>query len=168
MNDASDMAVGMVLLGLLITTSSATAAAVVQTDFENTNGVTGTIYEKGPEPRRLLFKFRRTATRSNSTVRVLREYYPPEGSLAARERVVYDNGRLVSFDLEELQTGARGRVVIGPDPQKSNQLKLFFQYTPRTGASTEAKSEALRQDVLVSDMVPWFVSRHWEQLMKGS
>jgi len=159
---------GIILLGLLIIRSPAATAAVSETDYENTNLVTGTIYEKRPEPRRVLFKFRRTATRSDSTVRVLREYYPLEGSLAARERVVYEKGKLVSCELEELQTGATGRVVIGPDPQKNNQPKLFFQYTPRTGAPIEAKSEALRPDVLISDMIPWFVSTHWEQLMKGS
>jgi len=159
---------GIILLGLFAVRSPVTAAAVLETDYENTNRVSGTIYERGPEPRRVLFKFSRTATRSNSTVRVLREYYPPEGLLAARERVVYENGNLISFDLDELQTGAKGRVVIGPDPEKSNHPKLFFQYAPRPGGPTEAKSEALRPDVLVSDMMPRFVSTHWEQLMKGS
>ena len=160
-------AVGIILLGFFIVRSPATAA-VAETDNDNTRRVTGTIYEKGPEPRRVLFKFRRTATGSNSTVRVLREYYPPDGSLAARERVVYENGRLISCEIEELQTGAKGRVVIGPDPQKNNQPKLFFQYTPRTGAPTQAKSETLHQDAVVSDMIPSFISSHWEQLMKGS
>jgi len=133
---------GIILLGFFIVRNPATAA-VIGTDNDNTRCVTGTIYEKGPEPRRALFKFRRAATSSNSTVRVLREYYPPDGSLAARERVVYGNGRLISCEIEELQTGAKGRVVIGPDPQKNNVPKLFFQYTPRTGGPTEAKSEAL-------------------------
>src|SRR5258708_20530371 len=143
---------GIILLGFFIVRSPATAA-VAETENDNARRVTGTIYEKGPEPRRVLFKFRRTATGSNSTVRVLREYYPPDGSLAARERVVYENVRLISCDIEELQTVTKGGVVIGPDPQKSNPPNLFFQYTPRTGGPTEAKNQTPRQDVLVSDSV---------------
>src|SRR6266481_3295411 len=86
---------GLAVIILALGTSRGGAAAgpvdLSGTDYETPKLLTGTIYEKGPEPRQTLFKFRRTATHSNSTVRVLREYYPPEGSLVARERVVYED-----------------------------------------------------------------------------
>ena len=43
-----------------------------------------------------------------NSLNVLREYNYPDGKLAARERVVYEGDALVSFELEDFQTGARG------------------------------------------------------------
>jgi len=137
-------------------------------NYEEPALLTGSIYQKGPEPRRLLFKFRRSATQVGSTVRVLREYNSPDGSTAARERVVYEDGRLVSSELEELQTGAKGSVVLNMDPRNPQRRELLFEYTPRIGAKTVTSSEPAEKDVLINDMIPFYLLSHWEALMAGS
>jgi hypothetical protein len=97
----------------------------------------------------------------------LREYHTPDGALAARERVVYENGSLLSFDVEELQSGAKGKAAVG-HRELDNKTLLYFQYTPRVGARTEARNEVLRKDVLINDLIPYFIASHREELMKGS
>src|SRR5581483_9501635 len=79
-----------------------TAATVAEsTDYSQPSVLTATVYAKNALPTDILYKFRRTATRSNNTVRVLREFSFPDGRTAAREQVVYESGRLVFCDLEE-------------------------------------------------------------------
>src|SRR5437660_4031070 len=79
-------------------------------DYLEPKTLTGSIYADA-ELKQLLFNFRRTATSTGSTIRVLREYTLPNGTLAARERVVYEAGRLTRYQFEELQSGARGQAV---------------------------------------------------------
>ena len=92
--------------GLACMAALAVAVRAPALDYLEPKLLTGIIYEKAQQPQRVLFTFRRTAIQSNSTVYVMREYRSPEGTLAAREQVVYEGDRLVSFVLEELQTGA--------------------------------------------------------------
>src|SRR6187455_2858452 len=94
-------------------------------DYFNPSPLTGSIFDK--EGGRLLFTFRRAATRTNHAIHVLREFRNPDGSLAARERVVYEQGRLARFDLDELQIGADGRAVVEPQ-------RIEFQYTKGSDA----------------------------------
>jgi hypothetical protein len=79
-------------------------------DYLEPKVLTGRIFANNSKE--VLFTFRRTATVSNSTVRVLREFARPNGTLAARERVVYESGRLVCYQLEEPESGADGSVVV--------------------------------------------------------
>jgi hypothetical protein len=146
----------------------ATNASSAALDYEQPKLLTGTIYERGPEPRRVLFKFRRTGSRSGSRVAVLREYTHRDRSLAARERVAYENGRLVSFELEELQSGAKGQALLRPDPAGNGKEIIKFAYSPGPGAKTITSTENLRKDVLVNDMLPGFLFGHWDELMKGA
>lgn len=136
--------------------------------FEAPKLLTGTIYQAGAEPTQTLFTFRRMASLSGSTVRVERDYRSPAGATAALERVVYENGRLASYELEELQTGARGRAVVRPDPRKAHAERLFFDYTRAPGVKTKSGSEELQTDVLVNDMIPGFILRHWADLNRGA
>ena len=138
-----------------------------EVDFEQPKLLTGAIYAGSSEPSNLLFTFRRTADRTGSTVRVLREYQATNGAAAARERVTYEQGRLVSFEWESLQTGARGKATLQSEPQHSLKQKISFQYGRGPGSKTESKAEGPRKDVLINDMLPSFLVNHWEDLMKG-
>ena len=137
-------------------------------DYEDPKLVIGTIYEQGSPPARVLFRFRRTATRSGETVRILREYLAADGSLAARERVTYENGLFASCEMEECQTGAKGSAVQRPDPQHGGLERLHFEYTSGPGSKTERKKESVRGDVLINDMLPLFIRRHWVELTEGA
>src|SRR5690348_14565143 len=67
-------------------------------EYEAPKYLTGTIYAQGGDPQKVLFKFKREATRSGSTLQVNREFTYPDGTLAAREQVVYEGDALASFE----------------------------------------------------------------------
>jgi hypothetical protein len=127
--------------------------------------LTGSIYDKPGG--RLLFTFRRAATQTGDVVSVLREFNNPDGSLASVERVRYERGRLVRFDLDERQIGATGnaRVELLPNQRQ----RILFQYTTRSSRANRPKqeTETLREQVLINDMIPYFVVEHWDELARG-
>jgi len=153
---------------LLPMVSSGASANVDEPDYREPKLLTGTIYAIAPEPKQVLFTFRRTAERAGSAIRVLREYYLPSGAIAARERVLYDHGKLVSCEVEELQTGATGHAVLRPESAAGQRQSIYFEYVSGGGAKRELRTEGPRKDVLISDMLPSFLLSHWDELMKGA
>jgi hypothetical protein len=127
--------------------------------------LTGSIYDKPGG--RLLFTFRRTATQTGDVVSVLRDFRNPDGSLASQERVQYERGRLVRFELDERQTGASGRAVL--ESLGNQRQRIQFQYTTRAGRSEKAKqnNETISDKALISDMLPGLIAEHWDQLVCG-
>jgi hypothetical protein len=126
----------------------------------------GTIYATSATSNEVLFTFRRTAARSGSTVRVLREYTAPGGGVAARERIVYEAGNLVSFELEEPQSGASGSARVQTRPEKPSEPRITFAYTQ--DHKTKSGSEPLEPSTLINDMIGPFLAAHWDDLMHGS
>ena len=138
-------------------------------DYEQPKLLTGSVYETGADTNKILFRFKRTSARSGQTVRVLREFDSPDGSTAARERVVYEAGKLVSFALEDLRAGANASVVVRPDPKAAGKEQICFEC--RTGGTNDTKKtniERLQKDTLMSDMIAPFILSHWDALMRGS
>src|SRR5215471_17139884 len=70
--------------------------------YEQPTNLTGSIYPKGTEGQQPLYRFKRGASRSGSTLNVVREFTYPDGKPAARERVVYEGDNLILYELEEL------------------------------------------------------------------
>ena len=136
-------------------------------DYLEPRLLTGTIYSDS-SLRKILFTFRRSATNSGPTIRVLREYFLPDGTLAARERVLYESGRLVSYDLGDLQSGAAGSAVIRPDPKDSNVRKINFDYTEGPDRGKKTDVERLQPDTLINDMLAPFILAHWTALTNGA
>jgi hypothetical protein len=128
--------------------------------------LTGTVYSKAADSKEVLFTFRRAANCSGSTVRVLREYVRPDGTVAARERVVYESGKLASLHLEEPQSGAHGSALVQHDPKNSKQQRIVFDYTEDHNAKTG--NERFEPDTLVNDMIGPFIVAHWGALMSGA
>ena len=96
-----------ILLSLVMTVAALCAPLLAaEPDYLPPKLLTGSIYDKPGG--RLLFTFRRTATQTGDVVSVLREFQNPDGSLASVERVRYERGRLVRFELDERQIGASG------------------------------------------------------------
>lgn len=131
-------------------------------DYLEPENLTGTIYSDA-NLKHVLFTFRRTAARSDSKVQVLREFYLPDGAIAARERVVYESGQLKSFSLEELQSGARGSAIV---QSISGDTKLNFNYTE--GAIRKTGSEKFLPEILISDMVGPYITSRWNALVNGA
>ena len=148
-------------------------------DLTNTSGMTlkyeepklllATVYAKDSDQQQVLFKFKRVATRSGSTLNVLREYTYPDGKPAARERVVYEGDDLVSYALDELQVGAAGSVKVRRDPGIPARSALLFEYTKdlASGSKPKTSTEALRNETLTGDIVAAFLVSHWGELSKG-
>src|SRR5690348_11149476 len=99
--------------------------------YKDLKYLTGAIYTA--DGKHLLFKFKRTATRTNSTMKAVREFTYPDGKVAARERAVYEGDALVSFELEESQIGASGSAKIRRAPDKTAKGSIEFEYRPAGG-----------------------------------
>jgi hypothetical protein len=124
--------------------------------------LTGTIYETSSGTNKMLFTFRRTAVRSNEAVHVVRDYLYPNGSLAARETIVFERDELAFFQLDEKQTDARGSSTVSKDAKR----KLLFDWTA-AGAKSKTDSETFEADTLVGDTIPYFIITHWNKLARG-
>ena len=131
--------------------------------------MTGRIYAQDCEPEKPLFNFKRVATRSGGTLEVIREYSYPDGKPAAREHVLYNGNALVSFDLEEIQLGAKGGAKIRREPQHSETGRIEFEYTktPEPNARPKPRSEVLAPDTLIADMMGPFLGENWDRLARG-
>jgi hypothetical protein len=137
--------------------------------YEQPKLMTGTIYEANSDRKVVLYKFKRTVTRSGPAVNVVREFIYPDGKIAARESAVYEGDSLVSYDLEELQINARGTVKVLRDPKNDSNGKIFFEYVNSSDASAKKKAntESLRPNTLINDTIAQFLAAHWDDLMKG-
>ena len=140
----------------------ATDAADFSVDYLEPRVLTGTIYAND-SLKQVLFTFRRTATNSGSTIRVSREFNLPNGTLAAREQVIYEGGQLKSFLLEELQTGAKGGAVV---ESAGSEPMVEFNYSEGTAKKTG--SEKFLAEILTSDMVGPYIAAHWNALLNGN
>lgn len=124
--------------------------------------LTGKIYETSSGTNKVLFTFRRTAVRSNAAVHVVRDFLYPNGSLAARETIIFERDELAFFQLDEKQTGARGSSTVTKDTKR----KLLFDWTA-PGAKTKTDAEVFQTDTLVGDTIPYFIITHWNKLARG-
>ena len=162
------MALSMVQCMTLLSAAETNSPATLK--YEEPKSLTGTIYAHDSDRKHPLFIFTRKATRSGSSLNVIRDYSYPDGKLAARERVHYEGDALVYFQLDEFQTGEQGSSVIRPDRKKPVEKVIYFQWSKdeKSRSKPQIGQEFLRKDVLISDMVGPFLLSHWDELMKGS
>lgn len=125
----------------------------------------GSIYAQGAEPKRLLYRFKRVATRSGSTLSVDRDFTYPDGRIAAREHVVYQGNSLATYELDELQIGAKGTATV--KAAGGGQTIIELQYAPSSSERTKPRTETLAGAALMADMVGPFLAGHWDSLMRG-
>lgn len=136
-------------------------------DYAEPKLFTGTLYAIGSERKTVLFTFRRTATRSNSVVRVERQFFGTNGALAAAEKVVYESNRLVSFQMQEFQERVSGAVQIEPDPESPGRQKLFIGFG-RGLNPPKGNAQKLPPDTLIDDTLYPFLLAHWDDLVRGN
>ncbi len=135
--------------------------------YEEPRFIRGAIYAQGEGNQRLLFLLQRKATRAGNKLDVLRDYTYPDGTLAARERVVYEGDELVSYALEELQIGAEGHAEIRRMPGNPPKSRIVFTYIRDNNDRPKTNSEDLAEDTLVNDMIGPFLQSHWDALARG-
>ncbi len=136
-------------------------------DYAEPKLLTGTLYAIGSNRKTVLFNFRRTATRSGSTVHVERQFLNTNGSVAAVEKVRYESNQLVSFEMQEFQANVSGSVQIEPDRGNPARQKIFisFDYDLRPA---KGRARALQPNTIVDDTLYPFLMAHWDDLMRGN
>jgi hypothetical protein len=156
---------GSVIGGQRTLCAEAPESATPRLSYEEPTHLAGTIYAQGSN--QPLFKFQREAQRSGSTLKVERDYDYADGKPAARERAVYEGNELVLFELDDLQTGARGSATIQRDANHPEKNRINFEYAIKSGDRPKKRTEALRVDTLIGDMVGPFLVSHYEALSRG-
>lgn len=144
---------------------SATGGPGDTIDYEYPPQLAGTIHDLPPADSGVRFTFKRQVTREGGTLRVLREYRSPDGTVVAVERVRYAAGRLTAFELDERQTGATGRVDVAALPGGGSRLN--FEYRRGPDARTETRIEETPGPVVVNDMIAPYLAAHWAELQAG-
>ncbi len=135
--------------------------------YEEPRSLSGAIYCPGNEVRTPCFRFQRYASRSGMALEVQRDFTYPDGKLAAQERLLYEGDALVSYELDEAQMGASGRASIHRAGTNSTNGSIEFEYTRGPLGRAKVRTEALRENTLVADMVGVFLASHWEALRRG-
>ena len=141
--------------------------------YEEPKSLNGTIYGTDSGTNKVLFSFKRKSyveDEKAGIVRVIRSYLNPDGSVAAVETVIYNHGKLASFSLSQNQTGAYGSaVVVAAGSKNPAAKKINFEWTAGDAgkSKTKSSSETLQNDTLVGDMIPYFMTSHWPQLVRG-
>ena len=137
-------------------------------DYAKPALLTATLYETGSDEKKILFTFRRTATRSGTTVRAERQFLLPDGSVAAVENVVYESGQLVSFAMQEFQANVSGSIKIVPDPKKPAQQKMLIAFGHGLQPPKKGNPQTFTPDTVIDDNLYPFMLAHWYDLMRGS
>jgi len=149
-----------------VAADAARPAAPAPFDFSEPRLLTGTLFEIGSGQKKILFTFRRTASRTNDTVSVERKFLCPDGSVAAAENITYASGQLVSFQMREFQSGVSGGILVEPDPKKPARQKLFISYT-RGLDPPKGDAQNLPADTVIADSLYPYMLAHWDDLMRG-
>jgi hypothetical protein len=136
-------------------------------EYEEPRFITGAIYGRGADAKKLLFRLEREARRSGETLNVRRDYTYPDGRLAAQEQVVYEGNDLVLYELKELQTDGEGSARIRRVPGNPAKGRIEFEYTSEAGSRTKRRTEGLAENTLINDMVGPFLISHWAALVRG-
>lgn len=137
------------------------AASIIESHADQV--LIGRVYSQG-ENQKLLYNFRRTATRKGSGLHITRTYTYPGGRIAAVEKATYHNGNLVSYTLEERQIGAHGSLKIDGNGF-AGQGKVSFSYTD--DGSTRTNTEQLSGPTVINDDITAYMQAHWDELMAG-
>jgi len=147
--------------GLLIAVLSATAAETVS-KYEQPEFKTATIYARNSNRKLVLYKLTRSVSRNGNMVKASRAFTSPDGKVAAREFLTYNGDKLVSYALDDLQTGSKGSAKV---VQEDGETKLVFEFT--NGNKRKTGSETLSPDTVVNDMINPCLVAHWSELMSG-
>ncbi len=136
---------------------------------EHPQFLTGRILDKVPDADKLLFAFKRSAQVTNEVTSVACDYFSPDGSRAVAEKFVYDHDALSSFEIDQFQIGAKGSGAVVVDEINPSRKRLVLKWTTTHDGKSETKtsSEYLHNDTLVSDMIPGFIVKHWDELAGG-
>lgn len=135
-------------------------------DYANPPLVTGTLYSLGSDQKKVLFTFRRTATRSGASVQVERQFLATNGTLAAVEKIRYESNQFVSYQMQDFQARVSGAIQIESDPKDPDHQRIFISHAKGLSGA-KGKARTLEPDTLMDDTLYPFLMEHWDDLMQG-
>ena len=135
-------------------------------DYANPTLLTGTLYAIGSDQKKVLFTFRRTATRSGSSVQVERQFLATNGTLAAVEKILYESNQFVSYQMQDFQARVSGAIQIESDPKDPDHQQIYISHAKGLSA-VKGKARALEPDTLMDDTLYPFIMEHWDDLLQG-
>lgn len=153
-------------LSINLAAAPASASAAPAYDYAKPTLLTGTLYAIGSDRSKILYTFRRTASRDGDLVHVDRQFLLTNGVVAAEEKVLYKSNRLVSFEMRDFQAKVSGAIHIGPDPDNPGRQKIFISFTHGLNPSM-GRAHTLQPDTLIDDTLYPFMTDHWGDLMRG-
>lgn len=130
--------------------------------------LTGTIYQKDSDRKKILFLFQRTATQTGDTLRVERKFLQPDGALVAVENIVYQAGQLTDYTMSEPRANIFGDIQTMPDPKEPGARRILIDYCHPPAARKKIEGEPLLPDTLIADNLYPFIIAHWQELMSGA
>ncbi len=130
--------------------------------------LTGTIYQKDSERKKVLFIFQRTATQTGDTLRVERKFLQPDGTLVAVENIAYQDGQLTDYTMSEPRANIFGDIQTVADPKNPGARRILIDYCHSPAVRKKTDGEPLQPDTLIADNLYPFIIAHWEELMKGA
>ena len=137
-------------------------------DYAEPRLLTGILYAAGSDRKVVLFTFRRSATRSGSTVHVERLFDRPDGLTGAVENLVYESGQLVSYQMKDLQAGLWGSIQIYPDPKKPDRQKILINHGRDSDTKHKGTEDNLPKNTVIDDTLYPFILAHWDELARGA
>lgn len=148
--------------------SRANEVAAPANDLGELKLVTGTIYQKDSERKKVLFLFQRTATPTGDTLHVERKFLQPDGTLVAVENIVYQGDQLLDYTMSEPRANIFGDIHTRPDAKAAGARRILINYCHSPAAHKKTDGEPLQPDTLIADNLYPFIITHWQELMNGA
>jgi hypothetical protein len=160
------LAVGRAWPDPSITNSS---PAALKIDLADPTVMTGTFYEIGSHREKILFKYRRQATRDGNLIHVEQSFSLPDGQLVCRESILYRQDQLVSYAMLDLRAKSQGSILIEPTPKdpRTQRLQLAFIPGGADGSKVHKATEILQPNTLICDTIYPYILAHWDDLLQG-
>ena len=143
-------------------------APAMTIDLATPSVMTGTLYEIGSNPQKILYKFRRAAVREGDRIQVEQTFTLPDGSVACRENIQYWNDQLTAYSMADVPADLQGSIVVEPNPKNPKKERVLLEQI--LGRSSGAKIlngvENLQTNLLICDTIYPFILSHWDELMR--
>ncbi len=118
----------------------------------------GKLYEKGTDRTNLLFDWQRTEKKEGAATVIKSVFTAPDKSIAVVDEAMVAEGKLLKYQIHQLQIGQEGSLVVDGD-------KLRFSYTK--DGKTETNTEDLPENFAVSATLMENLARHRELILRG-
>lgn len=141
------------LIGIVIA-----AAITVSVSASVLGTMEGSIYSQGSSDRNLIYTQRDSVEVFGSQTILTHEYYRDDGTQAAYERVVLDNGEIVNYQIEIFDFDMYGEIT-----RNGSSMTILQQQ----GDKIKVKNQDWNENLLTGPMLPTFIGENRDLLAEG-